>query len=409
MNARAAAEVLGLDKRTILRLVRDGRLRTFRTPGGQHRFKRSDIEKLADGNASNESRPSLAAVKRDELEIVNLEVQTRRVKRELSRIEAEDAEQQQQKAETHRSEVLASKRALAEIRSREVREREVCEHARERRAWEGALISAELAKLPDDLPSEVQAQVSNALRAVLADVEPGDPPEIVAVTISGALARPLESWRRINEIQEVVDQAERTLPFLARMVSSPSEWQIKYRAAAADALRDLPDASLSQIRFVLQKQAKRVTEEFERAEAEKQYRQHCHRAVAGVHWRVLDADRTAAEQAVRDAITGLPTDSSQSEIRCAADCALAPFERSKEASQKADVYLIHVSICIEDAGGPNGDWDLGDFFERYTLAERMKKKIRPALIKAIKAGDVEDGEDAEDFIGDAVDRELENE
>lgn len=189
---------------------------------------------------------------------------------------------------------------------------------------------------------------------------------------------------------------------------SPTGWQIRYRAAADGAIRALPaDAPISQVRAAAHGEARKLAAEFERGETETRHRRSCAAMLESIAlWRVLDSDRAAARSAVSEALAALPIGSA--ELQRTASAALAPFERRKEAAARAEGYLAHISRYVEEIGGPEGEWDLGDYFERRRSAERMAKKIRPKLIDALIAGDVEDQEGAEEFIEDAVDAELED-
>lgn len=431
VNASGAAEMLGLDKRTILRMARSGRLRSFRTPGGQHRFRREDVERLRAGDSRAPDPVSSSATvqnKRDEVESLNLDVQARRARRELARIEAEDEATERQRHEAQRAEALASKRALAEIRARRDRERLEAEALRtreaeereaarlreaterERRNWRAQTLSEALALLPRDVPPDTRAAASEVLRQALASLEPSDPRQLVQASIDIAITQALAPWQRRKEIEQVVAEAERSLPLAARSFCEPTDWQIRYRSAADAAIRTLPtDTLISQVRATMQNEARRLAAEFERGETEARHRRNCAATLESIaFWRVLDSDRTAARTAVSQALAALPVGSTVGELQKAATGALAPFEKRKEAAARAEDYLAHVSRYVEEIGGPDGEWDLGGYLERRRFAERMTKKIRPGLIDSLVGGNVEDQGEAEEFIEEAVDAELEN-
>ena len=430
--ASQAAELLGVDKRSVLRLARAGKIRSFRTPGGQHRFHRKDIERLAAGEGNNrDPRPSASAVesKRDEVETLNLDVQARRAKRELARIEAEDEAGERERAETRRAEALAHKRALAEIRAKQEREREEREAARarenrereavlareaaerERHMWETKTISEALATLPRDVSPEGKAAASEALREALASLSPGEPRQLIEIAVSGAIAKALAPWRRAKEIEQAVEEAESSLPSQVPSNWSPTDFQFRYRAAADAAIRGLAaDAPISQVRAAAHGEARRLAAELERGQAEERHRRSCSALVQSwtTYWGTLEADRDAAREAVANALARLPASSSQTELQKAADRALAPFLRRKEMTERAEEHLEHVRRYIEQLGAPDGEWDLGDYFERSKLVQQLKKKIRLPLIEALLAGEIEDQADAEGFIEDEVDGELED-
>jgi len=432
LAASQAAEMLGVDKRTVLRFARNGKLRAYRTPGGQHRFRREDVERLAAGDGSSrDTRPSTSTVqnKRDEVESLNLELQARRAKRELAHIESEDEASERERAEARHAEALAHKRALAEIRARQAREREERKAARAReieeresararetaerqqRTWEAQMISEALASLPRDISPDEKAAASESLREALASLSPSDPRYLVAIAINGALARALAPWQRRREIQQAVEAAESSLPLQARSVWGPTDWQVRYSAAADVAIRALPpDAPVSQVRAAARAEARKLAAEFERSQAEERHRQACESIVQRTYLlRGTQEQEAAARQAVKTALGKVPVGASEAELLGARVAALAPFEAKIKAAADADRYLPHVRRYVEKLGNEqHGEWDLGNVIERLRLTEKLQKKIRPLLMQTILAGDVEDQEDAEIFIEGGIDAELED-
>lgn len=417
LTARTAADLLGVDKRTILRMARDGKIRSFRTPGGQHRFRREEIERVAAGRESA-PRPAVSTVenKRDEVETLNLEMQARRAKRELARMEAEDAAAERDAAAVRRSEELARKTALSEIRLRRDRERHERETARaqadaehERQRWQTEIISRSLAGLPKDVPIETRAGVSEEVRRALAPFSPDDPQDVITTATTGATARALASWTRSKEIQQIVEDAEHTLPWDARAYAAPTDTQLAFRAAADAAIRALPpDAPLSKVRAAARENARKLADGFERRKREEQHRRSCASYADWARWcSVLEADRGAVRKAIITLLAELPVGCAESELRTATERAIAPFGKRKETTEHAEQYLQHVAAYIDKIGAPDGEWNLGDYFERSRFAERMTKNIRPELVKALLAGEIEDDQDAQDFIEQMVDFALE--
>lgn len=419
VNAATAAELLGVDRRTVVRLARSGKIRSFRTPGGQHRFRREDLESLASGNGHTAEMRAVAPSvqsKRQEVEELGLELQSRRVRRDLAKIEAEDAEVERQRAEAQRVEGLANKRALAEIRltrsqAREERQREAQQEAaeRERAAWLTGILDAALSSLPRDVPAETRKSVGEAVRESLAQMGPGESLQLVEAAAGDAVTHALAPWRRACEIERAIAHSEKLLPFQARgFFGDASEWQLRVRAAASAAIRALPDdAPLLEIRAAADQAAQKIASEFERIEAENQHSRDCQHVVNCVSLRVLPGDLELAKQAVRESLARLPVGCGYQAISESTDRALAPFERRKEAEPKARLfYLPHIGAYVEELGAPDGDWDLGDYSERCKFTAQLERKILPKLIGKMVAGEIEDEEDAEEFIEDFVDREL---
>jgi excisionase family DNA binding protein len=50
LTSAEVAERFGVDRRTVVLWAKRGRLRALRTPGGQHRFRAEEVEKLLETN-----------------------------------------------------------------------------------------------------------------------------------------------------------------------------------------------------------------------------------------------------------------------------------------------------------------------------------------------------------------------
>jgi excisionase family DNA binding protein len=404
----------GLSIRTLKRIAKEGRLKFSRTPGGQYRFRREDLEKLAAGDGSaRDIRPGVSTVQnmRDEVESLNLEVAARQAKRKLASIEAEDQAAKRETAEATRAQALADARALAEMRLDRIRKREEREAARaegiarrERADWVREITNGALASLPRHIPSDVEAAVIESIHDALASLGPAHSQQAIAIVVSGAITRGLTPWRHGKEIERAIEEAERTLPWDMRAIAGTTEWQLRFRAAAEAAISALPTGTpLGQIRAAAQSEARKLVVEFERGQAEERHRRTCAELVEGVEWRVLEADSGAAREAVEKALEQLEVGCARTDLEKAADRTLVAFEQRKKVTKRAERSLNHVTAYIEQLGGPDGDWDLGDYFDRCKLAGQLKKKIRPDLLESMLTGEVEDDEDAQNFIENAID------
>ncbi|MGH9715597.1 MAG: hypothetical protein ACRD4R_02545 [Candidatus Acidiferrales bacterium] len=280
----------------------------------------------------------------------------------------------------------------------------------ERRAWVSETIRDALWSLPRDVSAEARATAGEMLRESLASLGPSDPQRIVEIAVSGAIAKGLAPWRRRKEIEHAVEEAEKSLPFQVRSLFEPTDWQIRYRASADAAIRALPaDAPISNLRAAAQGEARKLAAEYECGEAQERHARACERIVQGSFLSGgIREEQAAATQAVKAALGKLPVGTSQTGMCGARDAALVPFQAKIRAARDADRYLAHVREYVEELGNEErGEWDLGNQKERSRLAERLQKKMQPLLVAAILAGDVGDREDAQDFIEDAVDAEIE--
>lgn len=435
VTASQAAEILGVDKRTVLRFARDGKLRSNRTPGGQHRFRRADVERLASGDGDP---PRLYAstlqTKRDEIDNLNLEVQARRAKRELARVEVEDAEADRQRTqarlqaeqETARAEQerkVAERQERAERRERAAR----YAHEKQRRTWENEWIAGALRTLPADVPFDVKASVQRSIREALADWNPDDPPDTIAPFVRATQNDALRPWEKSKETERAVFNALGKLPFAIRQIrfslgDSPlNDWEARAVREARQAIRALPAESLvSEIRAAAAEGVKKVTCEYEQKQSQAQHRDLIYSMLV---W-VRDGEERAA---VQQALERLPIGCGRSEMERAKDAALAPireraraaqearsreisaqvqaqFDRSR-AEYEADRLLWYVKDYIEQIGGDHGGYDLGDLWARNRLAEEIKNELRPKFIPLLLRGEL-DVDSARELIEEAVDREI---
>jgi excisionase family DNA binding protein len=397
LTASQAAEMLGVDKRTILRFARDGKLRSYRTPGGQHRFRRVDVERLASGD---DARPgaSLVQAKHEEVQLLKLEAERRRAKRELDRIEAEDREA----AEKARS--VDHERKESELWTRASREAEAEFQARARQRCENIEAHARgvCEDMPCDAPSEVKTEALRRAREALIqlgddywDSGAFDPDPVL--TAWDAAAKVYQQWRkreerqaaeraRRQEIEGLIKEAPGWLPWECRSILHPTEWEIRAKREARAAIAALPtDCSLDDVRLEAQQAVQRVAEEYRRKEAE-----------------ILQR-KEAARQIVEGARTQAQADEVKRHDRAARTSADARIAQSKAQSQ-ADRLLSHVRQLIDEACREDVDLEL-DPWERHERSERIKKQLRPKFVEAFLRGEL-DEDVALELIEEAVDREI---
>ncbi len=131
-SASEAASVLGVSIPTLKRMVAEGRLESFRTPGGHLRILAESVDTLREPKQERfrpvrDASPVLQN-RRERLEELTLEAQEMRARRELVRLQREEQrEAEQQRAEEEEREQEATERQ-AELEL----EREQLEHERAR-------------------------------------------------------------------------------------------------------------------------------------------------------------------------------------------------------------------------------------------------------------------------------------
>ena len=172
--------------------------------------------------------------------------------------------------------------------------------------------------------------------------------------------------------------------------------------AAANAVAQLGDeAPLAKIRAAAVEAGNQVRTEYEAWKAGEDHRQACEQMVK---W-VFDGDD--AREAVRQALENLPVGATRARMENACDAALAPFRAATKAAKDADLYLKHMANHIEKIGNvETGEWELGDWFERHRLAEKLTGKLRPLLVQKLTKETL-DMDEAQEFIEEWLDKELE--
>jgi len=168
------------------------------------------------------------------------------------------------------------------------------------------------------------------------------------------------------------------------------------------------DHSDGEIRAGSFEAAKRVCEQYERWSTERGHKRECESVIDWTipPFELTVEEREVAERAVREALAKLPVGCGRFEMLRAKDSALAPFQARAEAIRTAERCLQHVRHYVEELGGDEGEWDLGDLFERQHLTEELKAKLRPALVKELQDEPL-DEQAARQFIEEWIDEAIE--
>jgi hypothetical protein len=315
------------------------------------------------------------------------------------------AEQQAQAEELLQAQRQSQQLRLEEARQTEAREQAEWEtEVRHRRQeWETLWLNQALELLPNDLPHSLELNVHQAVADLLAKLDAVQPEQLTKRLIQAAIDKALQPWHKSKKIEKIIEEAPNQLPSHARSWSStPNEWEARAIRAAADAIAQLgEDPPLATIRAAAVQAGDKVRAEYETWKASEDHRAECERMV---EW-VFDGDD--ASEAVRQALEKLPVGTTRAMMESARDAALAPFRAAAKATKDADQYLYHVREYIEELGNEdNGDWDLGARWQRYDLAEKLKVRLRPVLIRELSREPM-DKDEAFGFIEEWLDRELE--
>jgi len=315
------------------------------------------------------------------------------------------AEQQAQAEERAQAQRQTQQLRLEEARQAEAREQAAreAEAGHRRRQWEACWVDYALKLLPSSVPHDLELEVHQAVAELLPKLDAYQPEQLTQRLIQAAIDKALQPWHRRMEIEKFIEQARKQLPVHVRSWSSiPNEWDARAMRAATDAIAQLGDeAPLAEIRAAAVEAGNKVRAEYEAWKAGEDHRQACEQMA---QW-VCDGDEV--REAVRQALEKLPVGVTRAKMENARDAALAPFRAATKAATDADRYLQRVSEYIEVVGNEEtGEWDLGDWFKRYPLAEKLKAKLRPVLIQELLE-ETMDVDEAHEFIEEWLDRELE--
>lgn len=272
-----AARLLGVSVRTVKRMCEAGELASFRTAGAGGGHLRLPVEAIKAFRQQGHASPAPGLTsgvlqnKREGLETLNLELQERRVKRELAKLSEEDAEADRRREAAARAEELANKCALEESRERREREQRQAEVERERHEWADSWLDYALKSLPQDTPRATALDVHESVEAALAKFTPEQPQSVVQCLVLAAVDKALKPWKRRQEIERAVQEASKELPALVQGYFEPSEWEVRTMQAAREAIAKLPaDASLAEVRAAAVQAGKRVAGEYQAEQAQAQ-------------------------------------------------------------------------------------------------------------------------------------------
>lgn len=374
-------------------------------------------------SSNDQASPSAATLgtgvtaQRERVEQKRVEIEEMRLNRDLRQLK----DQERQEKADRRAAAAAERQVQAEQRAQEERQRQQLRleeapeaEAREQASreaeardlhqqWETGWLDYALKLLPSDVPHSFELDVHQAVAGLLPKLDTCQPEQLTRRLIQAAIDKALQPWHKQEEIEKIIEQARNQLPVRAKSWSStPNEWEARVVHAVADAIAQLGnEAPLAKIRARAVEATNKVCAEYEAWKAAEDHRRACEDMVQWVF------DGEDACEAVQQALEKLPIGATRGKMLNARDAALAPFQSAKKAVADADGYLQHVSDYIEEIGNEKtGEWDLGDWSERYRVAAKLKPKLRPLLIQKLLEHTLNE-DSAHEFVEEWVDRELE--
>lgn len=246
-SASEAARALGVSIPTLKRMAEEGRIGSYRTPGGHLRISGESLEAFRQGKqtrATREPSPVLAN-RRERVEELALEAQELRAKREIGKLQAEEEAQVRSREEQAGAEERAAERQaeaqrlrLERVRIQRERQERERQEAERLAAWRAQRLEKAMAKLPYWVSP---SQRKEAVRTLDSEIGKRGPESerimdrLIQDTIADLIA-PWEEQRDARQLCErIVRDARWSLPWSAR-----EDERTKAEALIRKALSGLP-------------------------------------------------------------------------------------------------------------------------------------------------------------------------
>lgn len=315
-----AAAVLGVSVPTVKRMVAEGPLEAYRTPGSHLRILAESIESIREGQKTRrrpvrDASPVLQN-RRERVEELTLEAQEHRARRELEKLRAEErqeAERREAEAEA-REEEAAQRQAQIEV-ERERLQRQKAEQRREREAEQqlAAFRSRWLEAAAGTINESRYAwltptQRKEVLETLETEIESRQPTEdhrymasVLAHSLQAAL-EPFEAERKAQERrQRLVETALWRLP-----CSATEAERVGAITAVREALKRFDAmADESEMRVAAQEAIEPISRAIEKRLLDARL---LNRATIRLPWSATDQDKARVRQECAEILAELPQD-----------------------------------------------------------------------------------------------------
>lgn len=415
-----AARQLGISQDAIRSLCQTGAISAEMTPGGQWRVPVEEVERLkrdgtppiarplpansvrvpaargGENHAGLFAEPSESVIGAAESvvilenEVKALELRQKKEER-LDWFRGREREGDEARASAEREE-----------RTRRQLEQTQAEHDAWLRKWE----SSGLRCLPWDAPPEIQLEAHEAIRKRLASLNLPPSDDVTRRLVQAVVDSAIAGWRRDQQIEQILIEArDEMLPYEARRSSSWDDltvWQVRAVREAHAAISQLDDIAALEMRTI----AKQAVATVEREFRDKEIRDRIIR-FARLPVELNENGRKQAGEAIAAALAKLPVGTPKDRLEAACDEALGPFhaaiERYREelaqrdrqeqrtrqeasarlaADFRAGLLTSYVPDYLRELE-ERGAIRFKSLADRWNLAEKLEKEIRPKLVERI--------------------------
>ena len=325
-SASEAAALLGVSIPTLKRMVAEGRLESFRTPGGHVRILGESVAAVRERrperlNPVRDPSPVLQN-RRERLEELTLEAQEMRARRELARLQREEREEveQQQAEEEARQQEVEERQAELELEREQLEHASEQERARKETAQAIAAFRCQWLEEVNQALADPQcgwlsaAQKKEIIDAVEAEIEkrkPRDSPRmatILARTIAALIERYQQERQAQKQRQRVIEDVLNRLSFFATE-------QEKSRATivAREAIRRLgTDAEETELRMSAEEAVRPIQQAAEKRLLKERLLRW---AIQQLPWAKTELDALRVRRECAEILAELPEDVSELEAK----------------------------------------------------------------------------------------------
>lgn len=324
------ARLLGISSPTVRRMVADGELVGFRTPGGHLRITRESVEAVR--TSSQEKRSAAGAspvlrIRRERVEELALEAQELRAERVIEKLRREREEERAEleaeaEAQEHQAdrEAEAARLRLERVRIQQESERERHEAERKLQAFRTRWLQ-EAEEFVQEfrfrlhypwLSPRQRREILNACEAEIANRQLADGPLMKAI-IERTVNATIEPWEKMQRIVEL--RANATRVALWKLPGGATEQENAQAASLIrHSLEKLPaSATDCEFRAAAEEAITRLCQAIEKRKLVEQVTDW---AVRQLPWlEATDADKNSLRQECVEALAELPDDISKSEAQ----------------------------------------------------------------------------------------------
>jgi len=401
-SASEAAALLGVSTPTLKRMVAEGRLESFRTPGGHLRILAESIGGVREQRAER-TRPVRDASpvlqnRRERLEELTLEAQEVRARRELAKLQREDEEEaeQQEEEEEAREQEAAERQAELE-REQEQLEREQAQE-RARKEAERALATFRCRWLQEAhhaladpqcywLSAAQKKEIIDAVETEIGKRQPSDALRMATI-LAHTIAALMERFQAERQAQKCRQQIIERALWSASVFATDQE-KARATVAVREAVGRLDaDASEDELLTLAKEAVRPIQQAIERRRSKERV---LNWAIQQLPWRKTELDAVRVRRECGEILAELPEDFSEAEAKEAIAATV------QEACQ--DIEERHASQQRQD--------------RRKQLIEQGMAEISSYLYELEREGEITSDErldsDFSQHIRTAVRRALESE